>query len=163
MIESKAIRVQESILLYLQGFPLFLITDEIPDQDTLGIDSTDQIWRRSNIMLSGNLGSDVVVFISYNQLGKIATSTFSIKGNQLIATEWCIHASVNWQPLILMMACRLVGSKPLSDPVMECCLLILTLGTNFSEILSGIHTFSYIKFIWKYQRNDGRFVSASMC
>ena len=112
---------KKRILLYLQGFPVFLITNEIVDQDTLGLDSTDQIWRRRNIMLAGNMGTDVVVFISYNQLGKISTSTFSIQDNQFIEAEWCIYASVNWQPLIQIMACRLVGAKPLSEPVMEHC------------------------------------------
>ena len=41
-----------------------------------------------------------------------------------------------------MMACRLDGAKPLSEPNAGI-LLIGTLGTNFSEILIEIHTFSY--------------------
>ena len=40
------------------------------------------------------------------------------------------------------MACRFVGAKPLSEPMMECC---RNLTINFSEILSGIHTFSFKK------------------
>ena len=43
-------------------------------------------------------------------------------------------------------------------------LLIWTSGTNFSEISSEIHTFSFIKCIWKCRlRNCDNFVSASMC
>ena len=43
-------------------------------------------------------------------------------------------------------------------------LLIRTLGTNFSEILSKIQTFPFKKLILKCRlRNDGKFVSASMC
>ena len=40
------------------------------------------------------------------------------------------------------MACRLVGAKPLSEPML---VSIGHLGTNFSEILSEIHTFSFKK------------------
>ena len=43
-------------------------------------------------------------------------------------------------------------------------LLIGPLGTNFSEILIGIHTFSFKKMHWKLSSgNEGHFVSASMC
>ena len=42
------------------------------------------------------------------------------------------------------MACRLVGAKPLSETVLEYCQLGL-LGTNFSEILIEILTFSFKK------------------
>ena len=43
-------------------------------------------------------------------------------------------------------------------------LLIETLGTNFSEILSEIHTFNSRKFIWKCRLEDGgHIISASMC
>ena len=39
------------------------------------------------------------------------------------------------------MACRLFGAKPLSETI----LLIQSLGTNFSKILSKIHTFPFKK------------------
>ena len=43
-------------------------------------------------------------------------------------------------------------------------LLIRTLGTNFSEILNEVHTFSFKKMHLKYRlENGGHFVSASMC
>ena len=42
------------------------------------------------------------------------------------------------------MACRLVGAKPLSEPMLEYCKLD-RLETNFSEILIAIHTFSFKK------------------
>ena len=56
-------------------------------------------------------------------------------------TEWRIYASVNQPSLVQIMACPLVGAKPLSVGI----LLIQSLGTNFSEILSEIHTFSFKK------------------
>ena len=58
------------------------------------------------------------------------------------------------------MTCHLVGAKPLSEPMLEmnefrlgfhwtlflkCELLIRTLGTIFSEILSEIHSFSFME------------------
>ena len=43
------------------------------------------------------------------------------------------------------MACRLDGAKPLSEPMLDGILLIGPLGTNFSEILVGIQTFSFRK------------------
>ena len=43
-------------------------------------------------------------------------------------------------------------------------LLIGPIGTNFSEILSEIHTFHSRKCIWKCRlENGGHFVSAAMC
>ena len=44
--------------------------------------------------------------------------------------------------LVQIMACGLVGAKPLSEPVAGS-LLIRNLGTNFIEILSKIHTFLF--------------------
>ena len=43
------------------------------------------------------------------------------------------------------MACRLVGAKPLSEPVLGYCMLIKPLGTNFSETFIEIHIFSFKK------------------
>ena len=43
-------------------------------------------------------------------------------------------------------------------------MLIRTSGTNFSEIISGIHIFPARQFIWKCRlRNGGDFASAWMC
>ena len=47
--------------------------------------------------------------------------------------------------LIQIMACRLTGAKPLSEPMMGYCLLDPWGRTNFSEILIGIQTFSLKK------------------
>ena len=53
-------------------------------------------------------------------------------------------------------ACRLVGAKPLPEPI----LLIRNFGTTFSEL----HIFVFKKCIWKCRlRNGGNFVSALMC
>ena len=54
------------------------------------------------------------------------------------------------------MACLLVGAKPLSEPMMEYCLL----GTNFSEIWKQVQQFSYKK--WIYLQNGGQFVLVSV-
>ena len=42
--------------------------------------------------------------------------------------------------MVQIMASRLVGAKPLSEPMLEHC---RTLGTNFSEMLVEIHAFSF--------------------
>ena len=42
------------------------------------------------------------------------------------------------------MACRLIGAKPLSEPMLEFC-WIWPLGTDFSEISIGTLTFSFKK------------------
>ena len=42
------------------------------------------------------------------------------------------------------MACRLVGAKPLSEPMLEYCYLD-SLSTNFSQILIKIHPISFKK------------------
>ena len=42
-----------------------------------------------------------------------------------------------------IMACRLDGAKPLSEPMLEYCYLDGPLVTNFSEILIEIYTFSF--------------------
>ena len=39
----------------------------------------------------------------------------------LIEAGWCIYASVNLPSLVHIMACRLVGAKPLSEPMLEYC------------------------------------------
>ena len=40
---------------------------------------------------------------------------------QLIETEWRRYASVNLPSLVQIMTCRLVGAKPLSEPMIEYC------------------------------------------
>ena len=40
---------------------------------------------------------------------------------QLIEAEWRIYASVNLPSLVQIMACRLVGAKPLSELMLEYC------------------------------------------
>ena len=66
-------------------------------------------------------------------------------------------------PLVQIMPCRLVGAKPLSDPVLVYYQLDPYKGTNFSEI--EIHTFSFKKVRLKMSsvKCRPRFVSALMC
>ena len=40
---------------------------------------------------------------------------------KLIEAEWGIYASVNFPSLAQVMACRLSGAKPLSEPMLEYC------------------------------------------
>ena len=49
-----------------------------------------------------------------------------------------------------------VGAKPLSEPGLDGILLIRPLGTNFSEILSEIRTFSFKKMHLKMSSAKGR-------
>ena len=56
------------------------------------------------------------------------------------------------------MACRQVGAKPLSETI----LLIRTLGTNFSEILGKIHSFSFKKMHLKMSSAKGRLFSLGL-
>ena len=39
--------------------------------------------------------------------------------NEIIEVKWCIYTSVNLPSLVQIMACRLVGAKPLSEPMVE--------------------------------------------
>ena len=67
------------------------------------------------------------------------------------------------------MACRLLGSKPLSEPLLDYCILLSTealslLRTNFNEILMEFQTYSFKKMhcIWKSHLQSVRhFVSAT--
>ena len=43
------------------------------------------------------------------------------KAGQLIQADLRIYASVNLPSLVRIMACRLVGAKPLSEPMLEYC------------------------------------------
>ena len=54
------------------------------------------------------------------------------------------------------MACRLVGAKPLSEPVLKYC----SLGTSFSEIEIKIHTLLFKKM--QFENVACHFISASM-
>ena len=76
--------------------------------------------------------------------------------------EWGMSPSVHWcdnypanpssslyvrqwivSTLVQIMACRLFGAKPLSEPMLGYCLL--DIGAPFSEILTKIQNFSFTK------------------
>ena len=65
--------------------------------------------------------------------------------------------------LVRIMACRLLGAKPLSEPMMAVYLLVP--WEQFSvKFESKYCNFLSRKCFWKYcLRNGGHFVSASMC
>ena len=67
-----------------------------------------------------------------------------------------IYASVILPSLVQIMACRLVGAKPLPEPMLVCILLIGPLGTNFSGMLIEIHTFSFKKIHLKMSSGKWR-------
>ena len=84
--------------------------------------------------------------------------------NQLIEAELCIYASVNY---------AIIGSDNGLSPGRRQAiiwtnagiLLIRTLETNFSEISSEIHTFSFTKIHLKMLSalNGGHLILASVC
>ena len=59
---------------------------------------------------------------------------------KLIEAEWCIFASVNIPILVQIMACRLIGAKPLSQPLLKYCFI-----SNHRNKLQWNHTFSFKK------------------
>ena len=74
-----------------------------------------------------------------------------------------IYASVNYRSLVQLMACRLVGAKPLPDLILEYCWLDPEEQTSmkFQSILVHFHS---RKCIWKCHLGNGSdFVMASMC
>ena len=72
------------------------------------------------------------------------------------------YVSVNWASLVQIMACRLVGAKPLSEPVLECCWLDPWEQTPVKS-QSKFVNFHSRKFIRKCRlENGGLFASPSM-
>ena len=61
---------------------------------------------------------NVLSALCLNKVCRAKNSPYSLK---LIEAEWRIYASVNLPSLVQIMACRLVGAKPLSKPVLENC------------------------------------------
>ena len=55
----------------------------------------------------------------------LRSSSYHIKSeyvqDQLICPKCRIYASVNWFSLIQVMACRLIGTKPLPERMLGCC------------------------------------------
>ena len=77
------------------------------------------------------------------------------KGSVLIIeAPWRIYASVMCPSLVRMVACRRVGAKPLFVPMWNN--INWTLGTNFSEILIEIDTFSVRKMHLKMSSGKWR-------
>ena len=85
---------------------------------------------------------------------KLITSLRSSNANMHPQTE---------PSLVRIMACRLLGAKPLSEPMMAVYLLVP--WEQFSvKFESKYCNFLSRKCFWKYcLRNGGHFVSASMC
>ena len=87
----------------------------------------------------------------------------------LVEAEWrvyiyiyiYIYASVNWSSLVQIMACRLVGAKPLSEPILEYCWLD-PLEQNSVKSRSQFKRFDSRKRVWKCLEDDDHIVSASM-
>ena len=82
----------------------------------------------------------------------IAILTFSFNKVHLKVSFPPSAACMRWwtgSTLVQMMACRLFGAKPLSEPCNAGILSIGPLGTNFSEIWIAILTFSFNKMLLK--------------
>ena len=100
---------------------------------------------------------------SYAEYGSIWWRHHDLKGTistisgtyWLVEGEWRIYESINLPSLVQIMASRLVGTKPLSEPNAGI-LLIGPLGTNFSEILITIHTFAFKKMHLKMSSEKWR-------
>ena len=81
---------------------------------------------------------------------------------QLIQAKWRIYASIIYPSLVQIMACRLFGAKPLSEPMMLYSQLDRKehISVKFYLKLKSCHS---TKCTWKcLLRNSGHFVSASM-
>ena len=74
-------------------------------------------WSMSMVMLK-----DTIIAELYSQQKHISTgSSMLLSINSLIEAEWRTYAQVNYPSLVQIMACRLVGTKPLSRPILEYC------------------------------------------
>ena len=86
-------------------------------------------------------------------------------GDLLTHSGWVTHvyASINKPALVQTMACRLVGAKPLSEPMLLFYFNWI-LGNKTLLIFVEIHTISFKKMhLTKCIVNCDHFVSASMC
>ena len=103
--------------------------------------------KGSTISLSFLVSKNVQFIATVNFLYKSVLNAF------LKLTSWGpssdAYATATYDtviPLVQIMACRLFGTKPVSEPIAR----ILSIGplrTNFSEILFEIQTFSLRKYI----------------
>ena len=81
----------------------------------------------------------------------------------LIEAEWRIYASVQITTLVQIMACRLIGAKPLSEPMLDYCQLDPCEHISV-KILSKCNNFHWRKCTLKCRLGNGvHLVSASMC
>ena len=62
----------------------------------------------------------------------------SMCSRKSIKTEWRIYASVNKPSLVQIMAWRLVGAKPLSEPMLNTCIINSNLGNKLQWHLKRI-------------------------
>ena len=63
----------------------------------------------------------------------------------------------NWSRVTHICVNELISRRQVINWTNSIILLIRTSGTNFSEILSEIHTFSFKKMHWKCRYNGGHF------
>ena len=85
-----------------------------------------------------NLNGSYIVSIEYRNAGLI----------KLIEAEWRIYASVNFPSFVQIMACRLIGAKPLSEQM-----------KSWSKF---VH-FHLRKFIWICRQETGGYFVSAQC
>ena len=59
--------------------------------------------------------------VIHSELYDKRTSQVTFVIYQLIEAVWRIYTSVNYPSMAQIMACRLAGAKPLSEPMLEYC------------------------------------------
>ena len=124
-------------------------------------------WPQRQVMRKMIRSDDVTMdydairftWTSIHYLGEKICSICKAAHFKLIEAEWRIYASVNYPSLVQIMACRLVGAKPLSEPMLI--LLIRTLGTNQWNPRENLIHFHSRKYIWKCLQKGVYLVSAS--
>ena len=70
-------------------------------------------WCCSNWLLA--------MLICISTISPVKVESRTCKANNHTKTKWRIYASVNSPSSVKIMACRLVGAKPFSEPMMEYC------------------------------------------
>ena len=123
-------------------------------------------WTLRN-KLQWNLNRNSNIFIWENAFERVVCETASILSrpqcvNTMSPSE-VIMCEQTRPSFVQIRACRLLGTKPLSEPLLDCCYLDHWEQTwvKFELKYENFHTW---KWIWKcHLQNDSHFVLALMC
>ena len=113
------------------NYPLVTLCNKVgysKKQNILPIPGSAHNWQIQNMILTlSRSGGFIILFmisiytpimIYYSNGWQLINQCISSENNE---AEWRIYASVNIPSLVQIMACRLVGAKPLSKPMLEYC------------------------------------------